>query len=125
MHGLTKTVFRGLAIGVLAFAPSVASALPVTLKDSNGTKYNVTTQVVRLSPLPNPSGALPAATFVNPVTLPSYSVGFTPWFGFLTTYTTQHQVNVPLKPAFGDHDVNPPTGGFNSLLITAINGQKL
>ena len=125
MHGLTKTVFRGLAIGVLAFAPSVASALPVTLKDSNGTKYNVNTQVVPLSALSNASGALTDATFVNPVTVTYYYVGFTPWFGFLTTYTTQHQVNVPLKPAFGDHDVNPPTGGFNSLLITAINGQKL
>jgi len=125
MDTLTKTVFRGLAIGLLALAPSVASALPITLKDSNGTKYNVNTQVVPLSALSNASGALTDATFVNPVTVTYYYVGFTPWFGFLTTYTTQHQVNVPLKPAFGDHDVNPPTGGFNSLLISAINGQKL
>jgi hypothetical protein len=125
MQRLTKTVFRGLAIGILALAPSVASALPITLKDSNGTKYNVNTQVVPLSALSNASGALTDATFVNPVTVTYYYVGFTPWFLFLTTYTTQHQVNVPLKPSFGDHDVNPPTGGFNSLLIPAINGQKL
>jgi hypothetical protein len=119
-----STIAGLFAAAVLATA-STASALPVTLKDSNGTKYNVSTQVVPLSALSNASGALTNATFVNPVTVTYYYVGFTPWFGFVTTYTTQHQVNVPLQPAFGDHDVNPPTGGFNSLLITAINGQKL
>ncbi|TMB12032.1 MAG: hypothetical protein E6J71_24655 [Deltaproteobacteria bacterium] len=119
-----RSALTGGLAAVLAVA-SLASALPVELKDSNGSKYQVNTQVVPLSALSNASGALTNATFVKSVTVTYYYIGFTPWFGFLTTYTTQHQVNVPLTPAFGDHDVNPPTGGFNSFLITAVNGQKL
>jgi hypothetical protein len=102
-----------------------AGATPIELKDSNGTKYQVNTQVVPLNALSNASGALTNATFTKPVTVTYYYVGFSPFFGFLTTYTTQHQVNVPLRPAFGDHDVSPSIGGLNSLLITAVNGQKL
>src|SRR5262249_21699564 len=109
----------------LLAAASLANAVPMTLKDSNGTAYNVNTQVVPLNALSNASGALTDATFLKPVTVTVYYVGLTPWFGFLTTYTTQHQVNVPLKPAFGDHSVDPSIGGLNSLLITAVNGQKL
>jgi hypothetical protein len=118
---------RGLGLALIASiaCASLAYALPIELKDSNGTKYQVNTQVVPLSALSNASGALTNATFTKSVTVTYYYVGFSPWFGFYTTYTTQHQVNVPLRPAFGDHDVNPPTGGFNSLLITAVNGQKL
>jgi hypothetical protein len=119
-----RSALTGSLAAVFAVA-SLASALPVELKDSNGTKYQVNTQVVPLGALSNASGALTNATFTKSVTVTYYYVGFTPWFGFLTTYTTQHQVNVPLQPAFGDHDVNPSTGGFNSLLITAVNGQKL
>jgi hypothetical protein len=102
--------------GAVIAVASLASALPVTLKDSNGTKYNVNTQVVPLNALSNASGALTNATFVQPVTVTSYFIGFTPWFLFATTYTVQRQVNVPLTPAFA---------GFNGLLITAVNGQKL
>src|SRR5262245_51148870 len=120
----TRSSLLGGLASVLVVA-SLASAVPVELKDSNGTQYQVNTQVVPLAALSNASGALTNATFTKAVTVTYYYIGFTPWFGFLTTYTTQHQVNVPLKPAFGDHDVSPPTGGFNSLLITALNGQKL
>jgi len=116
---------RVVVVVALLAAASLANALPITLKDSNGTAYNVNTQVVPLTSLSNASGALTDATFLKPVTVTVYYVGFTPFFGFLTTYTTQHQVNVPLRPAFGDHSVNPPVGGFNSLIIGAVNGQKL
>ena len=98
------------AIAVASFA----NALPVTLKDTNGTKYNINTQVFGPT-LSNASGAVTNATFVQPVTVTSYYVGFTPWFLFLTTYTVQRQVNVPLTPAFG---------GFNGLLIAGANGEK-
>jgi hypothetical protein len=106
---------RGLAIAVLA-AASLASALPIDLKDSNGTKYNINTQVVPLTAFSNASGALTNATFVKPVTVTSYYIGFTPWFFFLTTYTVQHEINVPLTPSFD---------GFNGLLISGVNGQRL
>lgn len=112
---LASTLARGLAVAVLA-AAGVARALPIQLKDSNGTKYNVNTQVVPLSNFSNASGALTNATFVKPVTVTSTYIGFTPWFFFLTTYTVQREINVPLTPAFD---------GFNGLLITGVNGQKL
>ena len=110
-----STLARGLATAVLA-AASLASALPIELKDSNGTKYNINTQVFPLSTFSNASGALANATFVKPVTVTSYYIGFTPWFFFLTTYTVQRDVNVPLTPAFD---------GFNGLLISGVNGQRL
>jgi hypothetical protein len=100
----------------IVLTASFASALPVTLKDTNGTKYNINTQVVPLNSLSNASGALTNATFVQPVTVTSYYVAFTPWFFFVTTYTVQRQVNVPLTPAFA---------GFNSLLIAGMNGVRL
>jgi len=106
-------------VGVLAAATmavaSTASALPVTLRDTNNTKYNINTQVFAPT-LSNASGALTNATFVQPVTVTSYYIGFTPWFFFLTTYTVQRQVNVPLTPAFN---------GFNGLLVAAVNNQRL
>jgi len=108
------TVVCFLVTAVIAFA-TPASALPVALKDSNGTKYNVNTQVFAPT-LSNASGAVTNATFVQPVTVTSYYIGFTPWFFFLTTYTVQRQVNVPLTPAFN---------GFNGLLVAAVNGQRL
>ena len=106
---------RGFAVAMLGTA-GVASALPIELQDSNGTKYNINTQVVPLSSFSNASGALANATFVKPVTVTSYYVGVTPFFFFLTTYTVQRDVNVPLTPAFD---------GFNGLLITGLDGQKL
>jgi hypothetical protein len=112
---LRSTFACSLAVAVIV-AASRASALPVTLKDTNGTKYNVNTEVGPLASLSNASGALTNATFVQPVTVTSYYITFTPWFFFLTTYTVQHQVNVPLTPAFG---------GFNALLIAGVNGQRL
>ena len=42
-----STVAGGLAAAAIAVA-SVASAAPVTLKDSNGTKYNINTEVAPL-----------------------------------------------------------------------------
>ena len=80
-------VIRGLAVAILA--TGVAHALPIELKDSNGTKYRVNTQVVPLSSFSNASGALTNATFVKPVTVTSYYIGFTPFFGFLTTYNDE------------------------------------
>jgi len=109
-----KALFAA-AVAVMG-AASLAHALPVTLKDSNGTKYNVNTQVVPLGTLSDASGALTNATYTQPVTVTSYYVAFTPFFFFLTTYTVQRQVNVPLTPAFE---------GFNGLLVTAVNGTKL
>ena len=106
---------RGLATAVLA-AASLASALPIELRDSNGTRYTINTQVVPLSTFSNASGAVENATFVKPVTVTSYYIGFTPWFFFLTTYTVQREINVPLTPAFD---------GFNGLLISGVNGQRL
>src|SRR5262245_42566972 len=104
--------FRGLVVALVLGAASAAMALPVTLKDSNGTKYNVNTQVSPLLSLSNASGAVTNATFVQPVTVTSYYVAFTPFLLFLTTYTVQHQINVPLTPAFN---------GFNGLLISSVN----
>ena len=115
MMRIHKTVARTLAAGLIAGA-SLAHALPVTLKDSNGTKYNINTQVVPFADLSDASGAVSNATFVQPVTVTSYFIGFTPWFLFLTTYTVQHQVNVPLTPSFD---------GFHGLAVAGLNGQRL
>jgi hypothetical protein len=104
-----------LAVVAVIAVARPAGALPVALRDSNGTKYNINTQVFAPT-LSNASGALTNATFVQPVTVTSYYIGFTPWFLFLTTYTVQRQVNVPLTPAFN---------GFNGLLVAGMNGQRL
>lgn len=109
-------LLRNGVIACLLGIASVASALPVELQDSNGTKYRINTQVVPFADLSNASGALTNATFTKPVTVTSYYVGFTPWFGFLTTYTVQREIKVPLTPAFE---------GFNGLAIAGINGEKL
>ena len=97
-HGMTAV--RGAAIAAALAVASLASALPIELKDSNGTRYNVNTDVDPLVTLSNASGALTNATYDKPVTVTSYYIGVTPWFGFLTTYTVQRQVDVPLTPAF-------------------------
>ena len=109
-------VLRRLGMLALLAGASGAAALPITLKDSNGTRYNINTAVEPLVLTSNASGALTDATFVKSVTVTSFFVGFTPFFGFTTVFTIQRQVNVPLTNAFN---------GFNGLLVTAVNGQEL
>lgn len=109
------TARRGLVIVTLLVLASRAAALPITLRDSNGTRYNINTDVDPLLDDSNASGAITDATFSKPVTVTSYFVGFT-FFGGTTVYTIQRQINVPLRNAFA---------GFNGLLVTAINGQNL
>jgi hypothetical protein len=62
------------------------------------------------------SGAITNATYVKPVTITTYFLGFTPFGFFLTTYTNQRKVEIPLPNAFA---------GFNGLLITGVNGAAL
>ena len=110
------TARRGLLIVLtLVVLASRAAALPITLRDSNGTRYNINTDVDPLLDASNASGAITDATFSKPVTVTSYFIGFT-FFGFTTVYTIQRQINVPLRNAFA---------GFNGLLITAVNGINL
>lgn len=113
-------IVRRFGVLALLASASAAMALPITLKDSNGTRYNINTAVDPLDLSSNASGAVTDATFQKSVTVTSYFVGFSPFFGFTTVYTIQRQVNVPLKNAFGG-----PTSGFNGLLISAVNGQSL
>jgi hypothetical protein len=110
-----ERVRRFVVLGTLAVA-APAAALPVELRDSNGTRYFVNTQVDPFEDVSNASGALTNATYVKAVTVTSTFVGFTPFFFFLTYYTVQRQVNVPLRNAFG---------GFNGLAITQLNDQSL
>jgi hypothetical protein len=105
-----------LGMVALLAGASGAAALPITLKDSNGTRYNINTAVDPLILSSNASGAVTDATFLKPVTITSFFVGFTPFFGFTTVFTIQRQVKVPLTNAFN---------GFNGLLVTAVNGQEL
>src|SRR5262249_4972241 len=95
---------------------SLAGAQPIELKDQNGTKYDINTNVEPLLRNSEASGAIANATYVQPVTVTSYFVGLTPFGFFLTTYTVQRQVNVPLTNAFA---------GFNGLTITGANGVAL
>jgi hypothetical protein len=106
----------GLALVAMVAHASVASALPVELKDSNGTRYNVNTEVSPLITNSFASGAVTNATYLKPVTVTSYYVGLTAFGFFFTTYTVQRQVNVPLTPAFA---------GFNGLVLAGSNGAKL
>ncbi len=100
---------------VMATAP-LARALPVELRDQNGTRYYVNSDVQPFDNISNASGALTNATYVKPVTVTSYYIGFTPWFGFATIYTVQRQVDVPLTNGFA---------GFNGLVVTSIDGTVL
>ena len=113
-------IVRRLGVLALLTSASAAMALPITLKDSNGTRYNINTVVDPLGSSSNASGAVTDATFQKSVTVTSFFVGFTPFFGFTTVYTIQRQANVPLKNAFGG-----PASGFNGLLISAVNGESL
>ena len=112
----THATCRYLALLVALAVASTAAALPVELNDSNGTRYHINTDVVPLSTVSFASGAITDATYVKPVTVTSTFIGFTPFFFFLTTYTVQREINIPLTNAFA---------GFNALLITELNGQQL
>ena len=105
-----------VALAVLLACSSIAQALPVELKDSNGTKYNINTAVAPLLTNSEASGAVSDATYDKPVTVTSYYIGLTPFGFFLTTYTQQHQVDVPLTNAFL---------GFNGFTLTGFNNAPL
>jgi hypothetical protein len=111
-----RTMIHGLALfSLLGFAAG-AHALPIELKDQNGTKYFINTDVDPLLRNSEASGAITDATYVKPVTVTSYFVGLTPFGLFLTTYTVQRQIDVPLTNAFA---------GFNGLLISGVDGAAL
>jgi len=116
MKGKCGTMLRGLLVLFVLTLASRAQAAPVELKDSNGTRYNINTDVVPLISNSFASGAVTNATYLKPVTVTSYFIGLTPWGWFFTTYTLQHQINVPLTPAFA---------GFNGLLLVASGGVAL
>src|SRR5262249_58604899 len=101
-----QTIACALVALVTLLVTSRAGALPVELKDQNGTKYQINTDVSPLLRNSEASGALTNATYVKPVTVTSYFVGLTPFGFFLTTFTVQRQVNIPLTNAFA---------GFNGL----------
>ena len=111
----TRIIGGLLTIAMAALTPR-ADASPIELKDQNGTSYWVNTDVTPLLRNSLASGALTNATYQKPVTVTSYFVGLTTFGFFLTTFTVQRQVDVPLRPAFA---------GFNGLLITGINGAAL
>ena len=111
-----RSVMVGAAFaGVLAIG-SPAGALPVELRDSNGTRYRINTDVDPLQTNSLASGAVTNATFEKPVTVTSYFIGLTPFGFFFTTYSVQFQVDVPLRNAFA---------GFNGLVISGANGAAL
>src|SRR5262249_26930340 len=111
-----RTISYGLAVISLLGLAAGAHAAPIELKDQNGTKYFINTDVQPLLQRSEASGALTDATYVQPVTVTSYFVGLTPFGLFLTTYTVQRQINVPLTNAFA---------GFNGLLISGLGGTAL
>ena len=117
MRSRSRQAIVARLVALLALlATARAHALPVELKDQNGTKYNINTDVDPLLRNSEASGAITNATYVKPVTVTSYFVGLTPFGFFLTTYTVQRQVNIPLTNAFA---------GFNGLLITGADGVAL
>src|SRR5262245_35459702 len=109
-------LYGAVWIACVLFAGAPAHAIPVELKDSNDTKYWVNTDVANLENTSNASGALTNATYTKPVTVTSTWIGFTPWWGFTTTFTVQYEVNEPLRPAFE---------GFNGLLVVGYGGDSL
>jgi hypothetical protein len=106
----------GAALGVTLAIPSPAGALPVELRDTNGTRYRINTDVDLLVANSLASGAVTDATFEKPVTVTSYFIGLTPFGWFFTTYSVQYQVDVPLRNAFA---------GFNGLVISGADGAAL
>jgi hypothetical protein len=110
-----QSLCRSLMAACLLIGGSLAHALPIQLKDGNGTQYNVNTQVSPLITDSLASGALTDATYTKPVTVTSYYY-FITFFGGISTASVQYDVNVPLTNAFN---------GFNGLLFTSINGTPL
>src|SRR5262245_19079555 len=110
----SKMISRPVAACVL-IAGTLAHAVPVELKDTNGTKYKVNTQVQPLISDSLASGALTNATYVQPTTVTEYYF-FITFFGGISTATAKYQIDVPLTPAFA---------GFNGLLISSLNGVSL
>lgn len=105
-----------LLVAIVLGTGSRAHGLPIELKDENGTSYFINTDVDPLLDNSDASGAVTNATYIKPVTVTTYYVGLSPFGFFLTTYTQQRQVDIPLRNAFA---------GFNGLLITGINGTAL
>lgn len=110
-----RSALGGLVVGAVLAVAATAFALPVELKDSNGTRYNINTAVNPLLDDSTASGSITDATYTKPVTVTSYWYGYT-IFGFTTYYTVQYKVEVPLTNAFQ---------GFNGLLVSAVNGVNL
>lgn len=109
-----RTSLRLLA-AITALGGACAWALPVELKDGNGTRYKVNTQVDPLLSDSLASGALTNATYTAPTEVTEYFF-FETFFGGISTATAKYQVDVPLTPAFV---------GFNGLLISGLGGQTL
>src|SRR5262245_4500549 len=110
----SKMISRPVAACVL-ITSTLVHALPVELKDTNGTKYQVNTQVQPLISDSLASGALTNATYVQPTTVTEYYL-FITFFGGISTATAKYDISVPLTPAFV---------GFNGLLISSLNGVSL
>jgi hypothetical protein len=104
-------MMRLVVWGAVLATAALANALPVELRDQNNSRYLINTDVQPFENISNASGALTNATYVKPVTVTSYYIGFTPFFGFATVYTVQREVNVPLTNGFA---------GFNGLVVGQI-----
>jgi hypothetical protein len=111
-----RTVTRILAAVAVLGLGARARAQPIELKDQNGTSYFINTAVVPLQRNSEASGAIANATYDKSVTVTSYFVGLTPFGFFLTTYSVQRTVDVPLRNAFA---------GFNGLVISGQDGVAL
>ncbi len=104
-----------VAVALLGFGAR-AGAQPIELKDQNGTSYLINTNVDPLTRNSEASGAIANATYDKAVTVTSYFVGLTPFGFWLTTYSVQRTVDVPLRNAFA---------GFNGLVISGLGGVAL
>jgi len=113
---MTPGTLSAVVLAASWLVAATAHALPIDLTDKDGTRYSINTEVDPLSEVSYASGAVTDATYTKPVTVTSYFIGFTPWFGYTTVYSVQYTVNIPLTNAFA---------GFNGFLITAIDGETL
>jgi len=115
MSALRTVIHLLVAVAALGLGAR-AHAQPIELKDQNGTSYFINTAVDPLVRNSEASGAIANATYDKSVTVTSYFVGLTPFGFFLTTYSVQRQVDVPLRNAFA---------GFNGLVISGLDGVAL
>lgn len=114
--GSKKPIATLLAVGAcLLLGATVASALPIELKDGADTKYFINTDVDPDIDMSLASGAVTNATYTKTVTVTSTFFRET-IFGFITTYTVQFEITEPLTPAFL---------GFNGLTVLGVNGVNL